>query len=240
MPDFDDSTLWRVSAFERERVSTQGPGTTLLASTLMAELHALHRNDLADDVLQIFAVCVRLRESALVYLECERLVWPITLFPRDMLYHSPQSIAQCSETILANVRSMGVESAVVRAPGQWMHDRHAPTDAYHALPPALWKLALQGPSPQLLGEIGGTAAYRVLRNPQEDRLPTPGALGPAIASMRKEAMALRHLARLPGMSVERASRLLNALYLTSNLVVTRAHPSARPQAREPGLGRRST
>jgi len=39
---------------------------------------------------------------------------------------------------------------------------------------------------------------------------------------------LRKIAGWPGMSVERASRLLNALYLTSNLIVSRAHHTARP------------
>ena len=34
--------------------------------------------------------------------------------------------------------------------------------------------------------------------------------------------------------LERASRLLNALYLASNLIVTRSHPAARP---EPSAGR---
>jgi hypothetical protein len=36
----------------------------------------------------------------------------------------------------------------------------------------------------------------------------------------------------PGMTVERASRLLNALYLTGGLMITRSHPAARD---EPGL-----
>jgi len=37
----------------------------------------------------------------------------------------------------------------------------------------------------------------------------------------------------PGMSIERASRVLNALYLASSLMVTRTHPAARHQF---GLG----
>jgi hypothetical protein len=35
------------------------------------------------------------------------------------------------------------------------------------------------------------------------------------------------------MDIERGIRLLNALYLVSNLIVTRAHPAARPEPRSP-------
>ena len=38
---------------------------------------------------------------------------------------------------------------------------------------------------------------------------------------------MRKIADWPGMSVDRASRLLNGLYLTSNLIVSRTHHSAR-------------
>jgi len=41
---------------------------------------------------------------------------------------------------------------------------------------------------------------------------------------------LRTIAGWPGMSHERASRLLNALYLGSELMITRSHPAARESA----------
>jgi hypothetical protein len=45
--------------------------------------------------------------------------------------------------------------------------------------------------------------------------------------LRQGAASLREMAHWPGMSVERASRLLNALYLCGALMVTRSHPAAR-------------
>ena len=109
-----------------------------------------------------------------------------------------------------------------------MYERVAQADTYHPLMPALWKLALQGPRKDLLNEVAGPAAYRALRNPATQEMPTPGALGPAIERLRKESASFRRITGWPGMSEERASRLINALYLTSNLIVSRASHSARP------------
>jgi hypothetical protein len=40
------------------------------------------------------------------------------------------------------------------------------------------------------------------------------------------------------MSVERGARLLNALYLTANLMVTRSHPAARAEPAQGLFGRK--
>lgn len=234
MPDFDDSTLWPVSAFERERArtATQG-GPTLVSSTLQAELHLLHRQGLEGDLLQVAAACVRLRQPALLFIDCEGLVWPVTLFPADMRYHARRSLAEFARDSLARLRLIEVAPPSVRAPGPWMHVPEARAEAYHPLAPALWALALHGPSASVLGEIGGTAAYRALHRPADEGLPTPGALGAAVERLRQETMSLARLASLPGMSTERAQRLLNALYLSANLMVSRAHPAARGTGARP-------
>ena len=62
---------------------------------------------------------------------------------------------------------------------------------------------------------------------RESRLFAPGALGPAAERLRHDAASLRDIANWPGMSTDRACRLLNALYLTSALMVMRSHPAAR-------------
>ena len=45
----------------------------------------------------------------------------------------------------------------------------------------------------------------------------------------RDAASLRDIAAWPGMSTDRACRLLNGLYLTSALMVMRSHPAARQQ-----------
>jgi hypothetical protein len=109
-----------------------------------------------------------------------------------------------------------------------MHERVGRMEHYRALKPLLWNLALHGPRSELLAEIAGNAAYRVTLS-RESRLVAPGALGPAAERLRTDAAPLRDIARWPGMSTERACRLLNALYLTSALMVMRSHPAARAE-----------
>jgi hypothetical protein len=234
MPDFDSPSLWRISAFDALRKTMASVSharlrrQTLISTTLQAELRLMDRRHDGADALEAIAACVRLRESALIYLQYGDRVWPITLFPGEMLYHSPRSLAQGGGRAMRALKLIDVEAAVARPPGHWMHDRIAKASFYHPLIPALWTLALQGPRSQLLNEIGGTAAYRALRSLAGLDLQIPGAVAPAAERLRRETAPLRKIAAWPGMTVERANRMLNALYLTSNLIVSRGHHSARP------------
>lgn len=242
MRDFEDSTLWRISAFERVRneTGTSGyarlaGGPTLLPSTLLADLDRLEGEEQADDVLEVIAACVRHREAALLYLQRDELVWPVTLFAQQMLYHSPRDLADFSLAGLSGLQLLGIEPPGVRPPGHWMFERVAHSEHYRQLAPLLWSIALHGPRRSLLGEIGGTAAYRASRNPAAEGLVAPGALGSAVERLRRDSVSLREVAGWPGLSVERGSRLLNALYLVGALLMTRSHHAART---EPGFARR--
>lgn len=240
MRDFEDSTLWRISEFDRvrEQTGTSGYGSlardTVLSPTLLAELNSLTRRSDDPDVIELLAACLRLREPALIYFRCEGLIWPVTVFPAEGVYHSPRNILQAGDRSLAALQTGPVEPPGVRPPGHWMFERVGTKDCYHPLLPALWGLALRGPSCELINEIGGVAAYRALRTPAAEGFPTPGALGPAALKLHGESAALQNMARWPGMSLERSVRLLNGLYLTSNLLVSRSHPNARgqPQPRD--------
>ena len=61
----------------------------------------------------------------------------------------------------------------------------------------------------------------------DEGLVVGGALRSAAQRLRLETVSLRTISEWPGMSVERASRLLNGLYLNGALLATRAHPAAR-------------
>lgn len=232
------STLWQFSAFDRlhEQAVRNVDRPTVISSTLMAEIAALERRQDENDALEMLAACVRLQEPALVYLRFAELVWPVTVFPAQMIYHAPQPLTEAPQLSLAQVTCLSLEPPVVRPPGHAMSDRVAADDSYFSLAPALWRLALFGPRARLLNEIGGTAAYRVLRNPKVDDLPLPGALGPAAERLRREAASMKEIASMPGMSLERAARLLNALYLGSNLMVSRTAAAARAEPRRSLFG----
>jgi hypothetical protein len=237
-----ESTLWRLSAFDRLKAQSwplddSFARQTLLGATLSAELGAMERLEHGRDVLEVFACCVRLRAPALIYLRCGEFAWPVTLFPGDGVYHSPRSLDRASEVQLAGMTVIDIEPPGVRPPGQGLHERVAETSTYHPLDPALWLIALHGPRSVLLPGLGGRAAYRALRAHEALTIRAHGAVRPAIDGLHRDAAPLSAIARWPGMDLERAVRLINALYVTSNLLVSRTHPAARaePQAASPRL-----
>lgn len=231
MADFDDSSLWRISAFERQRASGSASGTTtVLPTTLLADLRRLQPRGAAgpggEDVLEVVASCQRHREAALLYLGCGPLVWPVTLFPARAMYHSPRAVSDAApKAALGRLRLLGVEPPGVRPPGDFRHERVAGAERYHPLPELLWALALQGPRQALLGAIPADARYRLTAGLEASSLPRGGAIGPALTRLRADSANLREVSGWPGMSLERASRLLNGLYLTGGLMVLR-HPDA--------------
>jgi hypothetical protein len=233
MKDFEESTLWRVSEFEREQLRTGGSAfnrldqATVLPSTLLADLRRLDAGGASNDPLEVFAACIRHREAALLCLQCAGLVWPLTLFPLQMLHHSPRDMTQMLPAALARATLLSTEPPGVRPPGHWMHERIADAAQYRPLQPLLWSLAIDGPRGSLLAEIEGPMGYRAIKNVEDEGLPLGGALRSAAQRLRRETVSLREMASWPGMSTERASRLLNALYLSSALLVSRSHPAAR-------------
>ena len=111
MRDFEESTLWRISAFERERRETGGSGfaslgrSTVLPTTLLAELRRIEDWSAGEsDVLEVMAASLRHREALLMLLRYEELVWPVTLFPLQMLYHSPRDLADATAPGLGTTR----------------------------------------------------------------------------------------------------------------------------------------
>jgi hypothetical protein len=234
MRDFEDSTLWRISAYERLRVErgssvfAQLGENTMLPTTLLADLRHLEIRRESADVLETLAACMRHRQPALVCLQYDDLVWPVTVFPAELAYHSPRDLALATPDGMASLKVLSCDAAGLRPPGHWMHERVGRMEHYRPLKPLLWNLALNGPRSELLAEIAGNAAYRVTLS-REARLFAPGALGPAAERLRRDAATLRDIAAWPGMSTDRACRLLNGLYLTSALMIMRSHPAARQQ-----------
>lgn len=231
------STLWRISEFERLQAGGQDGApmgvapSTLLGSTLQAELNQLYARSETNDVLEVMAACLRHREAALLHLAIEPYVWSLTLFPAEGLFHSPRALDDPAVAAgIGRLRLVSAERAALRPPGHYMSERVAAPDKYRPLPELLWRMALEGPRSALLSEISGRTAYRLAPRRAGSPLLASGSLASAAARLRGETTTLRGMSRWPGMSQERASRLLNALYLTDSLMVMRSHPQAR---REP-------
>ncbi len=238
MRDFDDTTLWRISAFERQRAETGHSGfarlngTTLLPTTLHAELSRLQKGRRAADPLEVVAACIRQRENALLLLRLGGLVWPLTLFPRDNLYHVPRPIIEALEAGDRDLEVISIEPPGLRPPGQTMRENVADAAHCHRLPPLLWALALHVPQTDLLKDISGRAAYRASADFTVEGVASAGALGPVVKRLRLEIASQADIARWPGMDRQRAARVLNGIYLQGGLIVLRTHRVARDEASE--------
>lgn len=238
MRDFEESTLWRLSEYERMCALTGTSGftplsrETVLSTTLTAELGRVETSRLGLDLLEVVAACIRHREPALLLVERERLVWPLTLFPEQTTVHSPNDFVANTAQGIGAVRLLSIEPPGVRPPGHWRNDRVADLAHYRPLAPLLWRLAMLGPRTRLLDEIAGKTSYRALRREPDGAGPvvSSGVVGAAVARLHRESATLDEVAHWPGMGLERASRMLNALYLTTNLMVLRG-PSARARGR---------
>jgi hypothetical protein len=233
MRNFNDSTLWRISEYERMRAEAGQAGfarpspNTVLPTTLVAELSQLERRRGDGDLLEVVAACMRQHESALILVRHRGLVWPLTLFPRNNLYHLPRSLIDSLPEGSRELEVISVEPPGLRPPGHLMHERIADRPGYRHLPPLLWALALYAPRATLLDDIAGRAAYRVTADFVDEGILRAGALGPALKRLRSEITSLSEIARWPGMDRERAARVLNGIYLQGGLIVLRSHAAAR-------------
>lgn len=233
MRDFDDSTLWRISAYERFRAENGHSGfahlngSAVLPTTLASELTALENKHLSGDVIEVLAACIRKRESALILLRHRDLLWPLTVFPRNSLYHLPRPIIDALDDGNRDMEVMALEPPGLRPPGHAMHERIADGSGYLPLAPLLWALALKAPRARLLDDIAGRVAYRVSADFLDDGITLAGALSPALRRLRLEIATLDQIARWPGMDKERAARVLNGVYLQGGLIVLRSHRLAQ-------------
>lgn len=231
---FGEPELLKASAYRRyldELEADTTPGNdnsrlNQLSPSLQADLQRTDQGGGASETVEVFAACVRHSTQVTIYLQCADRVLPLTVFPQERLVHCPMDIDDFVTRHLSQVRVMHLEPAVLRAPGDPERELIGESRAYHPLTPLLWELAMRGPRRELLPEISGPAVYRISPSLNAENLPLSGALRPGIERLRRRAMPLSAIAAWPGFDRERASRLLNALYLQAGLIVSRSHPDA--------------
>ena len=226
--------LMRVSAFQRYlddlvRVGSVDATSTRLSSlspSLMQDLERFERDGKQSELLDVLAACLRHGYPLTVNLQWIDRVVPLTLFPAERLVHCPVSMPQFLESRLSELQVLQVEPAMLRAPGHREQALVGEVHLYSPLAPLLWEMSLRGSRERLLPEIAGSAAYRVSPGVNLRGLEMPSILGAAVDRLRRRTCNLREVAEWPGLDRERATRLLNALYLQGGLIVSRMHPSA--------------
>jgi hypothetical protein len=224
----------RVSAFQRylESVNStasmdlQSTRASLLGPSLMQDLMRFEKGGATAEPLEVLAACIRHGRSLLVHLQFDARVLPLTVFPTDWLVHCPMPMDTLLDWPLSDLHVLNVEPAAMRAPGD--RQRAAMSNAAELWPlsPLLWELALRGSRGELLPEIGGNAAYRIVPGVDLGTLPLTGTMSSAVQRLQRQTCGLREIAGWPGFDRERAMRMLNGLYLQAGLMVSRSHPAA--------------
>ena len=237
---FGEPELMRASAFERYLRDLDGPdsgGDTIssrisqLSPTLRDDLLRFERSNGGSEAMEVVAACLRHAANLTIHLQCDERVVPLTVFAPERLIHCPVPIQDLVQRYLPQARVMHIEPATLRPPGHAQVSLVGADEMHHPIEPLLWQLAMRGQRRKLLPEIAGPAVYRIAPGLDVETLPARGALMAAVRRLAIEPVSLRELANWPGLDRDRASRLLNALYLRAGLIVSRAHPAAGGERR---------
>ena len=231
---FGEPELLRASSFQRYldelalNAPEGAPSTRLssLSPSLAQDLMRFEQGGRAADLLEVLAACLRHARSVTVHLQCGDKAVPLTMFPRERVTHCPIDLQALVEQRHEPLAVLQVEPAVLRPPGDPEASLVGEPHLYRPLSPLLWTMALHGARSELLPELGGAAVYRVSPAFNVALLGPEGPLRSAVAQLRRQVASQREIASWPGMSRERATRLLNALYLQAGLIISRSHPAA--------------
>ena len=231
---FGEPLLLRASAFRRyldeagAEADLGGVSTRIsqLSPSLQADLLRFEQDGGSSEAIEVLAACIRHSKRVTIHLQCVERVVPLTVFPHERLLHCPLDIAELIEAHVPTMRVLQVEPALLRPPGDAVQALVGEARLHHPLAPLMWALAMRGPRRELLPEIAGPAVYRVAPGLDTSSLPISGALRAAIEHLRDQTASLNEIATWSELSRERASRLLNALYLQAGLMVSRSHPDA--------------
>jgi hypothetical protein len=229
---FGEPELMRASAYQRYlddlRTESGGISTRIsqLSPSLKADLLRFGAEGEGSEVVEVMAACVRHGKRVTIHLQTGERVVPLTVFAQERLVHCPLAPDELVGKPMLDLRVMHVEPALLQPPGEPDATLVGAETAHYPLAPLLWELAMRGLRRELLPEIAGPAVYRVAPGLDTAALPASGAVAAAIQRLSRQGASLRELSDWPGMDRERATRLLNALYLQSGLIVSRSHPDA--------------
>jgi hypothetical protein len=174
----------------------------------------------------VLAAGVRHTQPLAVLLGWEQQSLTLSVFPADRLVHCPMPMADFLASKLESMQVLHVQPATLRPPGSAELARVGSPALYAPLGSLLWAVALRGSRDDLLPELAGQAAYRVSPGLALGGLDVPGAMAACITRLRRQTSNLREIADWQGIGLQRAPRLLNALYLQSGLIISRSHPAA--------------
>lgn len=211
-----------------ERLADDAPTTRLsdLTPSLLQDLRRFAlEGTMRAELIEVLAASVRHTQALNIVIQRARRVLSLNVFPLDKLAHCAIPLTEFTAGDLAGIEVLQVEPARIARPGP----RHLAADTsgqFGALATLMWEVSLRGSRDTLLPELAGQAAYRIAPGALLRGLRIPGAMANCIVRLRRQTSNLREVAAWPGLNLPRATRLINALYLQSALIVSRTHPAA--------------
>jgi hypothetical protein len=207
-----------------------GPGTQL-SSLSVSLMQDLTRAELGEGerraLLEVLAASLRHGQALSARLLIAGQPVVVTVFPHQRLMHCQRRLEHLLATDLLTWQVVEVLPALVRAPvSMTAPGTVAIEPPFAALEPLLWAVALAGARAELLPELAGQVAFRVSPGADLAGLYIPSTMQLCINRLRRATSSVAELALWEGIGTERATRLLNALYLQSALVISRSHPAA--------------
>jgi hypothetical protein len=203
-------------------------GFTGLPPSVMDDLRRFDRDGVQTELIEVLAASLRHSRNLLVLLDYGKRAIPLTLFPAQRLVHCPLPPVQLLTLRLHELFVLGVEPALMEPPqeqdGNWLQGEDG--EHFGSLDLLAWELALRGARAELLPEISPQAAFRIPPGVSVQGLDLHGSMAAALHRLKRRAANLKDMAGWSGFDRERATRLLNALYLQSALMATRTHPVA--------------
>jgi hypothetical protein len=196
---------------------------TTLSSSLLADLRRFSDDSRGTEALAVMAASVRHGKPLAVHLQHERGLVILSVFPREQLFECATDLCALQHGDLFRLRLVHVKPEVPLEPHEIRSDPGSPT-RFSPLGPLLWMLAMHGSTSELLPEIAGPARYRLSAGLSLAGLPIDNKALTLLEKMRHRPVSLNELAGWTVMGRPQVRRLLNALYLQSGLMITRAFP----------------
>jgi hypothetical protein len=239
------SAVGGTAAASRTDTLPPEPGHTALGALSPSLLQDLQRFDPASpqrELLEVLAAAIRHTQPLAIDLAWGESTLTLRVFPLQRRVYCRLPLTDILASDLGALQVRQVRPAGLRPPddapraliaaalqpGSAAARQTGAGDAAHCAPlaPLLWTIAMRGARAALLPELAGPAAYRVAPDLSLSGLDLPGAMAACIHRLRRQTCNLPDIAGWPGVGNERATRLLNALYLQSGLIVSRSHPAA--------------
>jgi hypothetical protein len=221
---------------ERQEPVPSGNFSSTLSPSLLSDLKRFADDTGTTDLLPAMAASVRHGKPLALQIQHGRSIVRLSIFPRDQLFHCAVNLSAMTPALLSQLRLVHIEPEYMLAPFG-SDGRPASSLAFGTLGTLLWMLALYGARDELLPEIAGAVRYRLAANLSTHGLPIEMPAMPLLQRLRDTALSVEEMARWTVLGSSQIRRLLNALYLQSGLMITRAFPVPGPSPRTARFGR---